>query len=356
MLAFFYIFLLAISFFPNSKGWQSLDECFPKYPFNISTIYYHPGHAGQNGYIIRSIEEYPHAAALGWTQQNTNDIEWRCGGFLISDDTIITAAHCTFDRNRVAPDIVRLGGINDHREYVNFDVVSQRNSTGVIISNEFVLTSVQALMNKRPMNEISLGKPYTIERIYNHPKFNPNLPYKNDIALLKFKDRIDYSNRSSEEPQYFPFCVPSNIAYERIYIDGKIFYDEGIQKKPFETKFKACTEIMDFDFLDIDPNNFFCFEGEKYLQVPNYCNIPLGSPIFMLKPHYEGPIIEFGIENGRHTTRPSIIGFVAYNKDCGPILATKVSAYKNWIENIVYNSGNHKIIFYDPDSQTYVNI
>uniref|UniRef100_A0A336MG69 CSON000674 protein n=1 Tax=Culicoides sonorensis TaxID=179676 RepID=A0A336MG69_CULSO len=251
--------------------------------------------------------------------------------------------------------------VNDAIKDIFFGNETNRKTSGVIISDRFILTSAQKLKNMTRSDTINTGHIREIEDIIFHPKFDPSVPYMNDIALIKLKNRMKYNlqvlryspssrrrifgrsirvqrDSASKNQRYIPFCIASSdvdFVNRKLYIDGKIYPhndEHAIKKKSFSTQTVPCSEYSkEFNFMEIDSNKFLCLKGNEYPQVPNYCNIPIGSPIFMMNSFR-------GKSKHRFYSRPDLIGLVAYNKDCGPILATKILPFKEWINNEIFNN------------------
>ncbi|EDW51340.1 GM21214 [Drosophila sechellia] len=102
--------------------------------------------------------EFPFMAALGWRSNFDQRIYYRCGGALIANNFVLTAAHCA-DLGGEPPSQVRLGGDN--------------------------LTLTE-------------GEDISIRRVIIHPDYSASTAY-NDIALLELE--------TAAKPELKPTCI-----------------------------------------------------------------------------------------------------------------------------------------------------
>jgi hypothetical protein len=113
--------------------------------------------------VDASLREFPHFAQIGYTINDDNEIVYLCGGVIISEKFVLTAAHCLNNRLKK----VRLGkvaAVNGKRTEEDFN-----EETIIEVINKFL--------------------------IKDGPQKYGTAPTVNDIALLKLKTKINFDNK-----------------------------------------------------------------------------------------------------------------------------------------------------------------
>ncbi|XP_063220939.1 serine protease Hayan-like [Bacillus rossius redtenbacheri] len=239
--------------------------------------------------------EFPHMAALGY--RDGRNLAWNCGGTLISEYYVLTAAHCTYTGSG-PPAVVRLG------EY-----------------------------NLRSSNDGAQPVDYAISKVIRHPEYKPPAKY-NDIGLLRLARRVAFSR----------FIRPACL-YTRDYFSvdkttatgwGRIDYAESAS----DVLLKVTLSIIDNNKCnqlyrsDIKTNTL-----SKGILPSMLCAGELKGGKDTCQGDSGGPI---QISSRTNQCIHYIIGITSFGKFCAgknaPGVYTRVSYFVPWIESIVWPS------------------
>ncbi|XP_055316725.1 serine protease snake-like isoform X2 [Sitodiplosis mosellana] len=234
--------------------------------------------------------EFPHMAAIGFG--GPSDLAYLCGGSLISEKFVMSAAHCGKDRIRGPARVVRLGSIN----LINYD-----DHTRIVL----------------------------IDKIHLHPDYKSSSKY-NDIALMRLARSVHFNEFIR------PACINVNndVEWSQAIATGfgltsterTVGSNDLLKVQLNKVELNLCKRTYRasrFMSRGIDKSQFCAGEltGHK-----DTCQGDSGGPIQILlaKPHCVY----------------SIIGITSFGKSCGykntPGVYTNVAHYTSWIEQIVW--------------------
>ncbi|CAH0559204.1 unnamed protein product [Brassicogethes aeneus] len=238
-------------------------------------------------------KEFPHMALIGYP--DGNEISYRCGGSIISEHYILTAAHCIEDAELGAASAAAIGMLN---------------------------------INDRSRQVVKI-----VETIY-HPGYEPPSHY-NDIGLLKFEGaKINSYARPACLYSYFRINHQNALASGW----GRLGYTEDTSKDLLKVKLELfgvtkCNFTYRHDYgskrliRGILDDTQLCAGSTKELK--DTCQGDSGGPLQIFHDGTDAKCMY------------DLVGITSFGKACGlvknsPGVYTRISAYIKWIEDIVW--------------------
>ncbi|XP_045448099.1 serine protease persephone [Melitaea cinxia] len=248
-------------------------------PLNLHII------GGENA----SIGEFPHMVALGY--ERTDGYDFLCGGTLISQTYVITAAHCIDTLDQVKPSIARMGTIEIGDRQWNKDT------------------------DKR------------IVDIQTHPDYKRRTKY-HDLALLRLESPIELSMALG------PLCLYTKTDDPKIPLTvtgwGKTSTTRDIKSSVL---LKANVTVVTRDKCDESYTNW-----RKLPEGISERQICAGDPEGLrdtCQGDSGGPLQGLTERDGFYR----LVGITSFGRGCGspvPGVYTRVAHYLDWVESVVW--------------------
>ncbi|XP_058836466.1 serine protease snake-like [Topomyia yanbarensis] len=239
--------------------------------------------------------EFPHQALIGWPAEENHDeqYDFLCGGSLISERFVVTAAHCGSESSRGRPVVVRLGEHdldNELDHQVDFDIID----------------------------------------IVRHPEYRGRSAYY-DIALIKLKRTVKFSSYIR------PACLWTSISLNYTTAIASGFGQLGFLTSPARKLNKVSLQFFGSERCNkAFPRNRKMETGIRDSQIcagsadgRDTCKGDSGGPL-QVRTEEKGCLYH-------------LIGIISWGQDaCGYghslAIYTRIASYVRWIEQIVWET------------------
>jgi len=191
------------------------------------------------GQIVNGVEaaigEFPWLANLGYTVGGRSRVDYKCGGALIGDRYVITAAHCVTQ----LPGSFQLKTIRLGEHKLSSDPDCGNSDAGPIC-------------NDSPQD-------FDVEEIVFHQDYGVPQVFRNDIALLRLSRPANFSDFVQ------PICLPFDHDENENYLETTA--DQNLQKDVFVAGWGATNERGRDPADALQKLNVPLFPGDKCVDV-----------------------------------------------------------------------------------------